>query len=214
MAVVCALCKAENLPKERYRLREGIQKGGGPTELYCQLKTVVGDDLPAGLCSEVVCVACRGSIIKAAKQKERFEHSRKELVQKIHRFPVCSVSPKRAEATVKTPPRLPSKPEKRPRPSPLARTGVSPLTKRPPLAEAVQRDGKQPVEAAQRPWMKPFARRELFPVPTSVQVSPSRIPIPSTKSKASYPPSKIMGQVTLSGQPTVQRKVSMDTTWV
>jgi len=92
-------------------------------------------------------VACRGSIIKAAKQKERFEHSRKELVQKIHRFPVCSVSPKRAEATVKTPPRLPSKPEKRPRPSPLARTGVSPLTKRPPLAEAVQRDGKQPVDA-------------------------------------------------------------------
>ena len=31
MAVVCALCK---VPKERYRLREGMQKGGGPTELY------------------------------------------------------------------------------------------------------------------------------------------------------------------------------------
>ena len=32
MAVVCALCKAGNVPKEHYRLREGIQKGGGPTE--------------------------------------------------------------------------------------------------------------------------------------------------------------------------------------
>ena len=117
------------------------------------------------------------------KQKERFEHSRKELAQKIHRFPVCSVSPKRAEATVKTPPRLPSKPEKRPRPSPLARTGICPLTKRTLLADALERDGKQPVEAAQRLWTKPVARRELFPVPNSVQVSPSRIPIPSTKSK-------------------------------
>ena len=38
MAVVCALCKAGNLPKERYRLQEGMQKGGGPTELYRQLK--------------------------------------------------------------------------------------------------------------------------------------------------------------------------------
>ena len=43
MAVVCALCKAGNLPKERYRLREGMQKGGGPTELYRQLKPVVDD---------------------------------------------------------------------------------------------------------------------------------------------------------------------------
>ena len=43
MAVVCALCKAGNLPKERYRLREGMQKGGGSTELYRQLKPVVDD---------------------------------------------------------------------------------------------------------------------------------------------------------------------------
>ena len=40
MAVVCALCK---VPKERYRLREGMQKGGGPAELYRQLKPVVDD---------------------------------------------------------------------------------------------------------------------------------------------------------------------------
>ena len=84
MAVVCALCKPGNLPKERYRLREGMQKGGGPTELYCKLRPVV-DDLPARLCSEVVCVSCRGSILKAAKQKERFECSRKQLVQKLHK---------------------------------------------------------------------------------------------------------------------------------
>ena len=60
MAVVCALCKAGNLLKERYRLREGIQKGGGLTELYRQLRPVV-DDLPAGLCSEVrrVCALLR-----------------------------------------------------------------------------------------------------------------------------------------------------------
>ena len=38
MAVVCALCKAGNLPKEGYRLREGVQKGGGPTELYRHLR--------------------------------------------------------------------------------------------------------------------------------------------------------------------------------
>ena len=63
-AVVCALCKAGNLPKECYRLREGIQKGGGPMELYSQLRTVV-DDLPARLCSEVL--SGRGSILKAAK---------------------------------------------------------------------------------------------------------------------------------------------------
>ena len=37
MAVVCALCK---VPKERYRLWEGMQKGGEPT---CQLKPVVDD---------------------------------------------------------------------------------------------------------------------------------------------------------------------------
>ena len=95
MAVVCALCKAGNLPKERYRLREGIQKGGGLTELYRQLRPVV-DDLPAGLCSEVVCVPCRGSILKAAKQKERFEFSRKELVQKLHKsssVPACNTKP-------------------------------------------------------------------------------------------------------------------------
>ena len=40
MAVVCALCK---VPKERYRLWEGMQKGGGSTELYRQLKPVVDD---------------------------------------------------------------------------------------------------------------------------------------------------------------------------
>ena len=111
MAVVCVLCnlKAGNLPKERYQLREGIQKGGGPTELYCQLRTVV-DEFPARLCSEVVCVSCRGSILKAAKQKERFECSRKELVQKLHKsssVPACNT--KQAEATVRTPHSQPEK---------------------------------------------------------------------------------------------------------
>ena len=49
-------------------------------------------------------MSCRGSILKAAKQKERFECSRKELVQKLHKsssVPACNT--KRAEATVRTP---------------------------------------------------------------------------------------------------------------
>ena len=81
----------------------------GPTELYSQLRTVAGDDLPARLCSEFVCKSCNRSIITTAKQKERFENSGKELVEKLHGIP-ASVLPcmtQRAEGTVKTPPRRP-----------------------------------------------------------------------------------------------------------
>ena len=106
-----------------------------PTELYHQLSAVAGDDLPINLCSEFVCVSCKRSIITAAKQKEHLENSRKELVQKLSTYPSCSVLPsstQRAQLTVKTPNRRPwlSQCDKRPRPSSLASTGVSPLAKR------------------------------------------------------------------------------------
>ena len=50
------------------------------------------------------------SPVTAAKQKERFENSGKELVEKLHGVPASSVLPcmtQRAEGTVKTPPRRP-----------------------------------------------------------------------------------------------------------
>ena len=91
---VCALCKAGNLkPTERYRLQQSEQRRGGPTELYSQLRMVAGDDLPARLCSEFVCKSCNRSIITAAKQKERFKNSRKELVEKLHGVSASSVLP-------------------------------------------------------------------------------------------------------------------------
>ena len=101
---------------ERYRLQQSEQRSGGPTELYSQLRTVTGDDLPARLRSEFVCKSCNCT---AAKQKERFENSRKELVEKLHGVPASSVLPcmtQRAEGTVKTPPRRPrpSHSDKRP----------------------------------------------------------------------------------------------------
>ena len=68
-SVVCAICRVGNLPRERYRLLERAQRGGGATELYCQLRTVVGAGLPVRLHSEFVCVSCRGSITTAAGKK-------------------------------------------------------------------------------------------------------------------------------------------------
>ena len=54
------------MPKERYRLREGMQKGGGPTELYRQLKPVV-DDLATCNCVPRSCVC----LAEAAYSKPR-----------------------------------------------------------------------------------------------------------------------------------------------
>ena len=152
---VCALCKAGDLkPTERYRLQQSEQRRGGPTELYSQLRMVAGEDLPARLCSEFVCKSCNRNIITAAKQKERFENSRKELVEKLNGVSASSVLPcstQTAEGTVKTPPHHS---DKRPRPSPLARTGVSPLAKRPlsnatNLSLAVAQNRILPVKPAQ-----------------------------------------------------------------
>ena len=128
--------------------------------------------------------SCNRSIITAAKQKERFENSGKELVEKLHGVPASSVLPcmtQRAEGTVKTPPRRPRPSQrhsdKRPRPSPLARTGVSPLAKRP-LSDAtnpslaVSQNRIQPVKPAQvhLTTRSRVARRELFPFATSTSL--------------------------------------------
>ena len=215
--VKMALCKTGNLkPMERYQLQQSEQRSGGPTELYNQLRTVAGDDLPARLCSEVVCKSCNRSIITAAKQKERFENSRKELVEKPHGVPASSVLPcstQRAEGTVKTPPQRPrpSHSDKLSRPSPLARTGVSPLAKRP-LSDAtnpslaVAQNRIQPVKPAQVHFTTRLrvARCKffLFATCTSLPMSP-------TKSGASYSPFTSMGQFTLSSQDTFQQKVSI-----
>ena len=71
---------------ERYRLQQSEQRSGGPTELYSQLRTVAGDDLPARRCSEFVCKSRNRSIITAAKQKERFQNSRKTLLRNYTEF--------------------------------------------------------------------------------------------------------------------------------
>ena len=180
---VCALCKAGNLPKERYRLQ---QRSGVPNELYHQLSAVAGDDLPTNLCSEFVCVSCKCST-RAAKQKERFETSRKELIQKLSTYPSCSVlhsSTQRAELTVKIPNRRPrlSQCDKRPRLSPLASTGVSPLAKRTlsdttNASPAAGQSHMQPVESAR---VQLTTRRELFPVPTSTFMPPPHSPATNT----------------------------------
>ena len=73
--------------------------------------------MPARPCSEFVCKSCNRSIITAAKQKERFENSGKELVEKLHGVPASSVLPcmtQRAEGAVKTRRSRPSHSDKRP----------------------------------------------------------------------------------------------------
>jgi len=135
--LLCVHCvKLRICPKSAIDYRKEYRKKVGRRScITMQLKTVVGDDLPARLCSEVVCVACRGSIIKATKQEESFEHQERACPEDTQIS--CLFCVPETSWSWKTPPRLPSKPEKRPWPSPLARTGISFLTKRPPLAEAV-----------------------------------------------------------------------------
>ena len=107
---------------------DSVQRGGQPTALHRQLRTVAGADLPAQLSSEFTCVSCRTSILTALAQKERFENSRREVL-KFHTVQTSSELRPALQATVSTPPsRLP---EKRPRLSPLARTGISLRAKRP-----------------------------------------------------------------------------------
>ncbi len=84
--VTCAICGAERLPKERYRLWEGLEGGGRATELFRKLTSVVGDSLPerSRLRSNVVCKTCRSSVQTAARQKQRFEQTRRSLVEQLH----------------------------------------------------------------------------------------------------------------------------------
>lgn len=142
---VCTLCKlAIPQSKPKYRLQQDLTRGGGPTELYRQLRSIAGADLPTRLRSDFLCLPCRGSVITAAKQKERFEQSRREIIHQLHSTPAPSM--------VRSPSRLPSRSHKRPLLSPLATTGVSPLAKRPPSSAKAEQSTATPV-----------SRRELFP---------------------------------------------------
>ena len=88
-AVVCALCKAGNLPKECCRLREGIQKGGGPMELYRQLRTVV-DDLPAD-CVPRSCLA-QAAYSKPRNRKSALNAPGKSLFRSYTKVPLCPLA--------------------------------------------------------------------------------------------------------------------------
>ena len=119
------------------------------------------------------------------QHNHRSEDSRKELVEKLHGVSVSTVIPcstQTAEGTVKTLPRLPhpSHFDKRPRPSPLASTGVSPLAKRPlsnatNLSLAVAQNRILPVKPVQvhSTTRSRVARRKLFPS-TSLAMSPTK----------------------------------------
>ena len=92
MAVVCALCK---VPKERYRLREGMQKGGEPTELYRQLKPVV-DDLDIATCKIVfprscVCLA-EAAYSKPRNRKSALNAPGKSLFRSYTKVPLCPLA--------------------------------------------------------------------------------------------------------------------------
>ena len=63
--VVCAFCKAGNLPKEWYRLQ---QISGTPTELYHQLSAVAGDDLSPSLCSKKAAAVSPDATLKKVNQ--------------------------------------------------------------------------------------------------------------------------------------------------
>ncbi len=135
-SAVCAICGTGGLTKEKYRLWKGVERTSQETELFRQLRNVAGDALPARsqLRSNVVCKRCQKSIQTAANQKERFEQSRRALLQKVQ-VTTDSWVALALPATDKTPPRRtinpsPRQPMKRPLRSPMTKTGVSPLTKR------------------------------------------------------------------------------------
>ena len=168
-------------------------------DLFRQLRAVAGADL--WLCSDSVCWSCQGSILTAAKQKQRYEKSWRQLIQKLIPAPVfpCNMQPSPAKAMVSlTPPRLPSWPEKLPWSSPLGISGISPLAKRP-LSEA--RNTKEhskspapvchhklPVEVAQEKLTTPAPHCALFPNSACAHVLPSKIPLASTRSRGPCPP--------------------------
>ena len=177
--VVCVVCKASLVHSARYWLWDSVQRGGRPTALYRQLRTVAGADLPAQLSSEFVCVSCRTSILTALAQKERFENFRRKLLQKFHTVQTSSELRPALQATVSTPPsRLP---EKRPRLSPLARTGISPRAKRPFPDATNTTESKLLPPARQLTRLgdsQRVVRRELFALPRPPMPSrATRLPI-------------------------------------
>lgn len=98
-------------------------------------------------------------------------------------------------------------------PVPLARTGVSPLAKRPLSdatnpSQAVAQNRIQPVKPSQvhLTTRSRVAHHELFRFATSTS-----LPMSPTKSGAFYSPSTSMGQFTLSSRDTFQQKVSITT---
>ena len=70
----CAICKASNLGRLKYRLHTQEGTGGRGKKLFECLRSVVRDKLPKSLCSEFVCQSCRSTVLSAFQQ----EHSQEE----------------------------------------------------------------------------------------------------------------------------------------
>ena len=160
LSSVCAVCKLV-IPKSKpkYHLQCKLSRGGGPTELYHQLRGVAGAELSASLGSHFLCLSCRGKLLTVANQKKRYKESRSELLRKLH----DDSAPSLIRISPQT---LTSWSQKQPLLSP-AKTGFSPFAKR-------QATGSGSTE---EPSATPVFHHELFP-------GASRIPVPSTISRA------------------------------
>ena len=85
----CVICKGTVLPGAlKYRLWKESTGATGPTELYRHLSPVAG--AVPNLCSVFLCLPCRGSVLTASRQKERFKQSRKRIDLKLHGDPPTS----------------------------------------------------------------------------------------------------------------------------
>ena len=72
LSSVYAVCKLA-VPKSKPKccLQRELSRGGGPTELYHQLRGVAGAELSASLGSHFLCLSCRGKLLAVANQKKR-----------------------------------------------------------------------------------------------------------------------------------------------
>ena len=151
----CVICKGTVLPGAlKYRLWKESTGATGPTELYRHLSPVAG--AVPNLCSAFFCLPCRGSVLTASRQKERFKQSRKRIDLKLHRDPPTSA--------VISLPRLDTSRQKQSLCliSPLARTGVSSLPKRPPSDPTIVKENSMPMRTSPRKLF-PIHLRSLAP---------------------------------------------------